>query len=397
MNHLPSTSLAVNPGSGNRLVNLALQGGGSHGAFTWGVLDALLEDGRIDIEGISGTSAGAMNAVVLAHGLAEAQGQGQSRAARNDAARQALTTFWNGIINLGALSSSVSQSLSLWERAPFNLLFGQLGGGIWSATRWADEITRYLADTLSPYQSNPFDINPLKDFLESQVDFERLAAAPHPTTPKVFVVATRVSSGKAEVFSGKRLTASAVMASACLPMVFRAIEIEGDHFWDGGYTGNPALHPLIYECKSRDIVLVQINPIRRDKLPTQPGEIADRVNEITFNAGLVAEMRAIDFVKRLLAEGKLDPAHYKDVLMHRIDGGEALEKFNASTKASTDASLIYALRNLGMLCAKEWLLKRYHQLGIECSVNIARDYLDDLRLPVERLPSAPARRRDILP
>ncbi len=393
MNH-SSPSFSANPGNGNRLVNLALQGGGSHGAFTWGVLDALLEDGRIDIEGLSGTSAGAMNAVVLAHGMAQAQGQ--SRAARHDAARQALNTFWNGIVNLGAWSSSVSQSLSLWQRAPFNVLFGQLGGGIWPTTNWADDLTRYWSDSLSPYQSNPFDINPLKDFLESQIDFERLAAAAHPATPKVFVVATRVSTGKAEVFSGKRLTASAVMASACLPMVFRAVEIEGDHFWDGGYTGNPALHPLIYQCKSRDIMLVQINPIQRDQLPTQPGEIADRVNEITFNAGLVAEMRAIDFVKRLLAEGKLDPAQYKDVLMHRIDGGEALEQFNASTKASTDASLIYSLRDLGRRCAKDWLVKRYPSLGIECSVNIARDYLDDLRLPVERLPGATARSADAL-
>ncbi len=392
MNHsvTPSIDPAARP-----LVNLALQGGGSHGAFTWGVLDALLADGRIDIEGVSGTSAGAMNAVVLAHGLAQAGGQ--PRAARHDAARQALTTFWNGIVQLGAGPASLSRGLpsldSPWS-APFNILFGQLGAG---AQLWTDALARYWSGNVSPYQSNPLDLNPLKDFLASQVDFERLAAARHAATPKVFVVATRVSTGKAEVFSGKRLTASAVMASACLPMVFRAVEIEGDHFWDGGYTGNPALHPLIYQCKSRDIMLVQVNPIQRDELPTEPGEIADRVNEITFNAALVAEMRAIDFVKRLLADGKLDPHQYKDVLMHRIDGGEALEKFSASTKASTEASLIYALRDLGMRCAKEWLAKRYKSLGSECSVNIARDYLDDLRLPVERLPSAAARSQDAQP
>ncbi len=394
MNH-SSASPDENAGNARPLINLALQGGGSHGAFTWGVLDALLDDGSIDIEGLSGTSAGAMNAVVLAHGLAQAQGQ--SRAARNDAARQALGKFWTGIIEMGALSSSVSESLSEWQRAPFNVLFGQLGHGIWSGTSWSDEITRYWSSTLSPYQSNPFDINPLKGFLESQVDFERLAAAPHPATPKVFVVATRVRTGKAEVFSGKRLSADAVMASACLPMVFRAVEIEGDHFWDGGYTGNPALHPLIYQCKSRDIMLVQINPIERAELPTQPGQIADRVNEITFNAGLVAEMRAIDFVKRLLAAGKLDSAQYKDVLMHRIDGGEALEKYSAASKASTGAELIYSLRDLGIQCAKEWLAKRYKMLGKECSVNIARDYLDDLRLPVERSPGAAARLPGALP
>ncbi|MDO8374624.1 MAG: patatin-like phospholipase family protein, partial [Polaromonas sp.] len=180
------------------------------------------------------------------------------------------------------------------------------------------------------------------------------------------------------------LTASAVMASACLPMVFQAVEIDGDHFWDGGYSGNPAIHPLIYRCESRDIVLVQINPIQRTELPTKPGEIMDRMTEITFNAALIAEMRAVDFVKRLLAEGKLDPAHYKDVLMHRIDGGQALEKFTAASKSSTDKGLIHSLRDLGMACGKEWLAKRFNALGVKSTVNIARDYLDDLRMPVEK-------------
>jgi NTE family protein len=364
-------------------INLALQGGGSHGAFTWGVLDALLEDGRIDLEGISGTSAGAMNAVVLAHGFA--QSEGQPRADRRAAARQALNSFWSGIVDMGALSSSLSQM----QRAPFGILFGRMGTGDWPTKLWTDAMTQYWSNALSPYQRNPFDINPLKQFLETQVDFERLAAAHHPGTPKVFVVATRVSSGKAEVFSGKRLTAGAVMASACLPMVFQAVEINGDSYWDGGYSGNPAIHPLIYHCHSRDIVLVQINPIQRQQLPTSPSEIMDRVTEITFNAALIAEMRAIDFVKRLLAEGKLDPAYYKDVLMHRIDGGEALEKFTAATKSSTDANLIHSLRDLGILCGKEWLVRRYHSLGVESTVNIAHDYLDDLRMPVEKGEPAP--------
>ena len=363
-------------------INLALQGGGSHGAFTWGVLDALLDDGRIAFEGISGTSAGAMNAVALAHGFARSEGK--PRAARHDAAREALDSFWNGIVDMGALSSSLSQSVNKIQQAPFGILFGLMGGGNWSSKLWTDAMTRYWSNALSPYQRNPFDINPLKDFLEKQVDFERLAVAAGPGTPQVFVVATRVSSGKAEVFCGKRLTASAVMASACLPMVFQAVEIDGDHFWDGGYSGNPAIHPLIYRCESRDIVLVQINPIQRNTLPTKPGEIMDRMTEITFNAALIAEMRAVDFVKRLLAEGKLDPAHYKDVLMHRIDGGQALEKFTAASKSSTDKSLIHSLRDLGIVCGKEWLAKRFDALGVKSTVNIARDYLDDLRMPVEK-------------
>ena len=374
----PAPEPSANIGAPQPIINLALQGGGSHGAFTWGVLDALLKDGRLDIEGISGTSAGAMNAVALAHGFALSEGK--TRIQRHEAARQALDSFWNGIVDMGAISSSLSKM----QRAPFGILFGLMGTGNSSTKLWTDAMTRYWSSSMSPYQSNPFDINPLRHFLEKQVDFDRLAAARHPETPKVFVVATRVASGKAEVFSGRRLTASAVMASACLPMVFQAVEIDGDHYWDGGYSGNPGIHPLIYRCDSRDIVLVQINPILRGKLPTTAAEIANRVNEITFNAALIAEMRAIDFVKRLLAEGKLEAAHYKDVLMHRIDGGEALDKFEAATRASTEKDLIHSLRDLGVLCGKEWLIRRFDSLGVKSTVNIARDYLDDLRVPVEK-------------
>ena len=358
-----------------RRVNLALQGGGSHGAFTWGVLDALLEDGRVALEGLSGTSAGAMNAVAMAHGFAISEGKPGADA--REAARESLAAFWNGVVHMGALSSSISQA----QRAPFDLIFGGLGA--WGAGNspsqlLTDAMTSFWASSVSPYQSNPLDINPLRQFLEDQVDFDRLKKF---KALKVFVVATSVTTGKAEIFSGKRLDVRAVMASACLPTVFRAVEIEGEHYWDGGYSGNPAFHPLIYQCDSRDIVLVQINPIKRDTLPTTTAGIMDRLNEITFNSALIAEMRAIDFVKRLLAEGKLDPARYKDVLMHRIDGGELLEAFHASTKSATDAKLIHTLRELGVTCAKRWLALEFKQLGVASSVNIARDYLDDLRVP----------------
>ena len=357
-----------------KAVNLALQGGGSHGAFTWGVLDTLLDDGRIAFEGISGTSAGAMNAVAMAHGFAQAQGK-PAQVAR-ESARASLASFWEGIVQMGALKNSITQA----QRAPFDILFGSLGlsSANSPAQLMAEAMSSFWSRSVSPYQSNPLDINPLKQFLESQVDFERLAQF---KGLKLFVVATAVTTGKAEIFSGKRLCSDAVMASACLPTVFRAVEIDGQHYWDGGYSGNPAIHPLIYQCDSRDIVLVQINPIEREELPKNAADIMNRLNEITFNAALIAEMRAIDFVKRLLADGKLDAKRYKDVLMHRIDGGEALEAFHASTKAATDAKLIYALRDLGIECTKKWLAKRYKQIGVECSVNIAQDYLDDLRSP----------------
>jgi NTE family protein len=355
------------------ITSLALQGGGSHGAFTWGVLDALLEDGRIAIEGISGTSAGAMNAVALAHGFA--QSQGKSKLSTNDAARASLADFWNGVVNMGALGEA--------QRAPFDMLMGSLGGdaspvGQMMATMtnmWSTAMTQ----SMSPYQNNPLDINPLKEFLEKQIDFKAIAAL---KDLKLFVVATGVSTGKAEVFSDKRVTAQSVMASACLPTLFKAVEIDGEHYWDGGYSGNPAIHPLIYNCTSRDIMLVQINPIKRDKLPTTAAEIMDRMNEITFNAGLLAEMRAIDFVKRLMAQGKLDDKQYKDVLMHRIDGGELLEHYSAASKVSTNSQMIHALRDLGRECAHKWLKQNINQLGKESTLNIARDYLDDLRVPV---------------
>lgn len=370
-----SSTTPQNPAISHPRVNLALQGGGSHGAFTWGVLDTLLDDGRVGLEGISGTSAGAMNAVAMAHGFAQAQGKSPEK--MRDSARASLKQFWDGIVDMGAVGNSISQA----QRAPFELLFGGFGGltGNQSPSKlMTDAMTSLWTMTMSPYQSNPLDINPLQDFLEDNIDFEQLSAY---KALKVFVVATNVKTGKAEVFSGKRLSAKAVMASACLPTVFQAVEIAGEHYWDGGFSGNPAIHPLIYDCKSRDIVLIQINPIKRDALPTNAGDIMDRVNEITFNSALIAEMRAIDFVKRLLAQGKLDPAHYKDVLMHRIDGGEILEGFHASTKSATDAKLIYTLRDLGHDCARQWLARHFSALGVASSVNLGRDYLDDLRVP----------------
>lgn len=359
--HQPPTAPRLSPAP---RISLALQGGGSHGAFTWGVLDALLADGRVELEGLSGTSAGAMNAVALAHGVATAGAHGDWR----ESARASLAHFWNGVVALGG------------QHGAWDFAFGQAVHSDSPVAAWGQAVSALWASTVSPYQSNPLDINPLHQFLEQHIDFERLRAL---HALKLFVVATRVSTGQAEVFSGDRLTANAVMASACLPTVFRAVEIDGEAYWDGGYSGNPAFHPLIYHCAGRDIVLVQINPIKRDKLPTRSAEIMDRINEVTFNAGLMAEMRAIDFAKRLLAEGRLDPAHYKDVLLHRIDGGEMLEAFAASTKSSTRASLIHALRDLGQLQGRAWLAAHFDDLGVRCTVDIKRDYLDDLRVPVK--------------
>jgi NTE family protein len=350
-----------------KTINLALQGGGSHGAFTWGVLDALLEDGRINFDGISGTSAGAMNAVAVANGFAQAHGN--KGADPRELARESLSTFWNGVADMGIANNPWS---ALW-------------GGLWDANQGGTspfmQLGQALAQYASPYQINPAGFNPLQAMLERHIDFEKLQAL-HDL--KVFVCATRVSSGKAEIFTGKRITPQAVMASACLPMMFQAVEIEGDLFWDGGYSGNPAIHPLIYQCASRDVLLVQINPIRismkEEDRPKTSREIMERVNEVTFNASLLAEMRAIDFVKRLLHDGRLDIFKYKDVLMHRIDGGAHLTQFGSTSKLSTDRKFLLELFKLGRKATVDWLKNHYAYLGRQDTINIARDYLDDLRI-----------------
>jgi NTE family protein len=336
-------------------ISLALQGGGSHGAFTWGVLDALLEDGRLDIDGLSGASAGAMNAMALGHGFALAKG---NKTDPREAARETLAGFWNAVISLGAASTVQRSMMDVW-----------MGG--WKIAAPA------MQTSLSPYQINPLDINPLRNLVEKQFDFERIGKL---AEPRIFVSATHVNTGKAEIFSGKRLTASALMASACLPMMFQAVEIDGEHYWDGGYSGNPAMHPLIYRCHASDVVLVQINPLERSAAPTGAAEIMDRISELTFNASLLSQMRAIDFVNRMLERGNLDANRYRKVLLHRIDGGEELEAYSVASKSSTDGAMINQLRDLGRECAVKWLKKRFVDVGHKTSIDIARDYLDDLRM-----------------
>jgi NTE family protein len=339
-----------------KTISLALQGGGSHGAFTWGVLDALLEDGRLHIDGISGSSAGAMNAMALAHGFVSVKGSGIDA---REAARESLAKFWGEVVQLGAASAIQRSMIDVW-----------LGG-------WRIAADALPQSNLSPYQTNPLDINPLRQLVERQFDFERIGQL---ADPRVFVSATHVLTGKAEIFSGKRLTSASLMASACLPTLFHAVEVDGEHYWDGGYSSNPAMHPLIYRCHSSDLVLVQINPVERNSLPKTGIEILDRTNELTFNASLMSQMRAIDFVNRMLERGRLDTDRYRPVLLHRIDGGEALEAYPASSKTSADGQLIGKLRDLGRLCAQRWLKKHFDEVGIKSTVDIARDYLDDMRM-----------------
>lgn len=335
---------------GVKTLNLALQGGGSHGAFTWGVLDALLEDGRIHIEGVSGTSAGAMNAVALAHGYAlaaqEYKDPREVQLAGAARARETLAQLWEGVGTMG--------STMLWG-VPMPA---------------AGAMMNMLSQWLSPYQMNPLGINPLRKLLEKVVDFEMICKV---NAKEVFVCATNVRTGRGEIFTGKRLSADAVMASACLPMLFKAVEIEGEHYWDGGYSGNPAIYPLIYRTVANDVLLVQINPIDHATLPDDAQEIMERMNEVTFNASLLAELRAIEFVRRLLAEGKLDQKRYKNVLMHRIDGGSVLAPLGSASKMRTDLKFVRQLFELGRESGQSWLKAHFKDIGVRPTLKLAEN------------------------
>lgn len=327
-------------------INLALQGGGAHGAFSWGVLDKLLEDGRIQIEAISGTSAGAMNAVIVADGLMKGG---------KEAAREALQAFWKAV--------SHAAKASPIRRSPIDVFMGH-----WSL----DHSPSYLFFDLlnrvaSPYELNPFNINPLRDLVAQQVDFESVRAC---DKMKIFISATNVETGRVKVFRRAELTADAVMASACLPFMFQAVEIEGVPYWDGGYMGNPVLFPFFRNCHSNDVVVVQINPLFRAGTPRTARDILNRVNEITFNSSLMREFRAIDFVDRLIEEGILDTAHYKHVLIHMVHGEAEIKPLGASSKLNAEWAFLTHLRDIGREAGADWLDQHFDKLGRASTVDL---------------------------
>jgi NTE family protein len=340
-----------------RIVNLGLQGGGAHGAFTWGALDALLEDGRVGFEGVCGTSAGAMNAVALAHGW---------RAGGRDGARETLGTFWSRIADKGLLWSPV-------RPAPDALSW--LGIDADAGVAAGHALYETWARLFSPYQFNPWNFNPLRQVLESTVDFEALS---QPECLKLFICATNVRSGKVHIFDNATLSADAVLASACLPQLFKAVEIDGEAYWDGGYMGNPALYPLFYRTRSRDIVVVHVNPVRRETVPRTPAQIANRINEISFNSSLLREMRAIEFAGRLVSEGWLKD-EYRDrvrhMLVHSIRNDEAMSQFDSADKLNANRRFLAQLRDLGRDTAFEWLDRHFDDLGRRSSVDVRAEFL----------------------
>ncbi len=338
-------------------INLALQGGGAHGAYTWGVLDRLLEDERIEIEGISGTSAGAMNGAVFADGYAKGGREG---------ARKALEEFWSNVSELGRFSpiqhAPLQEHLKTWDMD-------------WSPSfAFFDVLTRIF----SPYNTNPLNINPLKTILTESINFEHLRNSEE---IKLFIAATSVSTGQPKIFSHNELTVDALMASACLPFLFQAVEIGDDGYWDGGYMGNPSIWPLTYHCESNDIVIVEINPIVRKGVPREAKDIINRLNEISFNASLIAEMRSIHFVNRLIDSNRLTDPDYRKMNIHLIASDKAMLKMNASSKFNASWEFFTYLHHLGKEAATRWLKATFDQIGVDSSIDIAEVFLAHVKQP----------------
>jgi NTE family protein len=347
-----TTEAASGASAGNqkKTINLALQGGGAHGAFGWGVMDKFLEDGRIEIEGLSGTSAGSMNAVVYAYGKLKG----------NDGAREALHNFWKAISDAG-------QKFAL-PKMPWDT-------GTHKENPLQD-LMKSMMSVISPYQMNPMNYNPLRDVLEQQVDFAELERSQG--TTKLFICATNVRTGKVKIFHTPEVTADVVLASACLPQVFQAVEIKGEHYWDGGYMGNPVLYPLFYYTDSRDVVILHINPIERPGPPTSSADIANRLNEITFNSSLIKELRSVYFVQKLLDDGWIKDEHrdkLKYVLIHSVRADNAMSDLSSASKMSSEWKFLTMLRDRGRALATEWLEHNFEHLGVRSTVDLKKEFL----------------------
>lgn len=332
-------------------LNLALQGGGAHGAFTWGVLDRLLEEEDIHLAAISGTSAGAMNAAVMADGYVENGRQG---------AKDELEHFWTQV-------SGASKLLEPWLMTPFGKVTEFFGIDYGPINQFVDTMTRVF----SPYEFNPLNLNPLKAVLEQAVDFERMRACDH---LELFVTATNVETGQPRVFDRDEITVDVLLASGCLPFLFQAVEIDGVPYWDGGYMGNPSIWPLFHSA-ANDVLLVQINPLMRKGAPKRSIDIINRTNEISFNSSLIAEMRAIHFVRELIRAGKLSEKDYRYVNMHMIIPPDGLHNMSADTKMNADWDFFITLRDIGRAETETWLKENKKMIGVDSTLDIAKTFL----------------------
>lgn len=336
----------------NKDITLALQGGGSHGAFTWGVLDRLLEDRRIDIEGITGASAGAMNAVVLAHGYT---------VGGRDGARQALKDFWESVASKAPFNFMTED-----DATPENIGAHTQASPVMSA---ALTLTRFL----SPYQLNPFDINPLRDILTQKIDFERIRAE---CKLKLFVAATQVSTGKLKLFHTQQMTLDALLASACLPAIHRAVEIDGEAYWDGGFTANPPIFPLLHLCTARDIMVVLLHANPRAEIPTTVADISSRLTDIGFGATLFTELQGLALAKReaersLFSIGRLE-RRLRQLNIHLVDDKDFMSQLGRQSKMNTQAPFLNALHKEGRNQAEIWLANKFQHLGVRSSFSLAK-------------------------
>jgi NTE family protein len=346
------------PTGDHQLIDLALQGGGSHGAFTWGVLDRLLDDETLEIAAISGTSAGAMNAVALAAGLMDGGRAG---------AQRVLRRFWQRVAEASPFHHL--------ENNPFNALLGSHTPWMQALLAPWQQAAQLAVSPYSPYQLNPLNLNPLRDILVETVDFERVCAC-HKT--RLYIAATQVRTGALRVFDQSQLTPDMVLASACLPRLFQAVEIDGEAYWDGGYAGNPSLMPLITDSPADDLLLVQINPRERARAPTRTSDILDRIDEVTFNASLLKELRSIALLKRLIEEEGRPGHHYRNPLfqrvealrLHLIDGGASLSTLGAGSKTQTSLAFLNRLHDLGHAAADQWLGEHRADIGQRSSHDI---------------------------
>lgn len=335
-------------------VNLALQGGGAHGAFTWGVLDRLLQEPGVEIAGISGTSAGALNAAALKMGLIEGGAEG---------ARAALADLWQGVAALGDFR------MAAWMRQLFPLPAALAEAALAAAPVSPAGIA---AQVYTPYAWGPLWENPLAEVV-ARFDFRRICAA---QGPDLFISATNVRSGKIRVFAGAEVSPEVLLASACLPTVFQAITLrdpatgQNETFWDGGYTGNPALFPLYQPHLPDDILLIAINPLRREAIPVTPVDIQNRVNEISFNAALLGELRAIAFVKRLIAEGRMPAGTMKDIRLHLVADDTLMNDLGAGSKLAPTPALIDRLHHAGRAACARFLRQHGAAVGRESSVDL---------------------------
>jgi NTE family protein len=337
------------PLAGQKAINLALQGGGSHGAFTWGVLDRLLDDERLTFDGVTATSAGGVNAVLLADGLAVGGRQG---------AKDLMQTFWKKMSDT-TMNSIIAPSM--FDRMNPNFGLEHSPGYV-----MVDVISRFM----SPYQLNPMDINPMRDLLNEVVNFERVRQQ---KVLKLFLSATNVRTGKVAVFPNKEITAEHVLASACLPFMMRSPMIDGEAYWDGGFMGNPAIFPVIYGCESCDVLLVHLTPTERAELPTNSRAILNRMQEISFNSSLMREMRAIAFVTQMIDDGKLTGG--KRMFIHLIEAEDIIKELSGSSKMNADWKFLMHLFEIGRERADKWLAANYDKIGAETTVDLKARYL----------------------